>query len=54
MVEGERNWLEAKIGLIPEHDDDVMYVQHARASLKAHWTGTSRNGPAALGFSCVI
>ena len=25
MVEGERNWLLAKIGLIPEHDDDVMW-----------------------------
>lgn len=24
MVEREQNWLEAKIGLIPEMDDDVM------------------------------
>lgn len=36
MVEGERNWLEAKIGLIPEHDDDVMYVLRGADPLPAY------------------
>ncbi|ORY32864.1 hypothetical protein BCR39DRAFT_557421 [Naematelia encephala] len=27
MIEWERNWLSSKIGLIPEHDDDVMDEQ---------------------------
>jgi hypothetical protein len=30
MVEAEREWLLAKIGLIPEMDDDVMYVAGKR------------------------
>ncbi|WWC89167.1 uncharacterized protein L201_004085 [Kwoniella dendrophila CBS 6074] len=36
MIEGEKQWLLSKIGLIPEHDDDVMDEQNCSWLLLRH------------------
>ena len=50
MVESEREWLLAKIGLIPEMDDDVMWVPPVAWLM----SGTSKSGPAVRGCCCDI
>ncbi|WWD17146.1 hypothetical protein CI109_101583 [Kwoniella shandongensis] len=35
MIQGEKQWLLSKIGLIPEHDDDVMSFRRAGGQAKA-------------------